>query len=305
MKLKLIETQNKIKEYENPYWSDSFTLEATSQAIRPMSELIANLENVKDQVYLLSNVVGTVKELCNDYHIDYDNLLKHYEEIEAWSNSSDEDITEESENRTYIKTVKGPNGTFFKIFKDKDGNYVDENNQRLDDQELIDYNLTESEDKDFLAFENMTKEELKDWLDKNNDRREHSDEFNELWLKVYRLLQDKGRELVTESNFEEIASKSIPDSDGFNTDYTLYKDKVNNKYVCVFGDKDRYKPEDEDYDFETEYEQEAKDWFNSYAGFEDVDECDAGEATQPSDIPDKIDYPQFKRGKKIDKQLFN
>lgn len=260
MKLKLIETQNKIKEYENPYWSDSFTLEATSQAIRPMRELIANLADVKDQVYLLSNVAGTVKELCNDYHIDYDNLLKHYEEIEAWSNSSDEDeITEESEDRTYIKTVKGPNGTFFKIFKDKDGNYVDENNQKLDDQELKDYNLTESEDK----------------------------------------------ELVTESNFEEIASKSVPDSDGFNTDYTLYKDLLNNKYVCVFGDKDIYKPEDENYDFETEYEQEAKDWFNSYEGFEDVDECDAGEATQPSDIPDKIDYPQFKRGKKIDKQLFN
>lgn len=95
------------------------------------------------------------------------------------------------------------------------------------------------------------------------------------------------------SNFQEIATKSVKDSDGFTTDYTLYKDLANNKFVCVFGDKGLYKPEDSDYDFETDYEDEAKEWFNLYAGF------DEAEGTQVDDIAKKEDYPQFKLGKRI------
>lgn len=148
-------------------------------------------------------------------------------------------------------------------------------------------------DKNILDFKNILDRDIKRWLDANNNPDEHSTEFNNLWLEIYRYSQ-RGKNLITESDkFIQLASKSVPDSDGFTTDYTLYKDKVNNKYVCVFGDKDRYKPEDEDYDFETDYEDEAKEWFNEYKGFEEA------EGTQVTDIAKKEDYPHFKKGKKL------
>ena len=75
-----------------------------------------------------------------------------------------------------------------------------------------------------------------------------------------------------EEQFEEIDHKYVQDSDGFTTDYTMYKDLVNNKYVFVFGDKDVYRPEDGYYDWEEENEKAAREWFNSYNGFEDMDE---------------------------------
>jgi hypothetical protein len=63
--------------------------------------------------------------------------------------------------------------------------------------------------------------------------------------------------------------KSVADSDGFYTDYSLYKDEVENIYVCVFGDSDIYRPEDENFDAEFEYEDEAYDWFDNYKGFDE------------------------------------
>lgn len=64
--------------------------------------------------------------------------------------------------------------------------------------------------------------------------------------------------------WEEVDSKSVQDSDGFSTDYTLYKNNEG-KYRCVFGDKDVYTP-DEDSDMDFDNEDEAREWFNSYEG---------------------------------------
>lgn len=69
-----------------------------------------------------------------------------------------------------------------------------------------------------------------------------------------------------------LSSKSVPDSDGFYTDYTLYANPDRSRFICMFGDNDLYEP-DEDYaDFETESEDEAWEWFNSYEGITDDDE---------------------------------
>lgn len=69
-----------------------------------------------------------------------------------------------------------------------------------------------------------------------------------------------------------LSSKSVPDSDGFYTDYTLYTNLDRSKFICMFGDNDLYEP-DEDYaDFETESEDQAWEWFNSYEGFTDEDD---------------------------------
>lgn len=97
-----------------------------------------------------------------------------------------------------------------------------------------------------------------------------------------------------------VDSKSVPDSDGFMTDYTWYvrirctadewyrwlksrsgynthslgdiPDEFIDGYVFVFGDSDLYTPEDEEYDFECESYEEAAEWFEDYHGFEDDEE---------------------------------
>ena len=70
----------------------------------------------------------------------------------------------------------------------------------------------------------------------------------------------------------ELASKSVEDSDGFYTDYTLYTN--GSTYICMFGDKEIYEPDESYADYETESEQDAWDWFNSYTGFADEEDED-------------------------------
>ena len=72
------------------------------------------------------------------------------------------------------------------------------------------------------------------------------------------------------SDWRELASKSVEDSDGFYTDYTLYTD--GQTYICMFGDKDLYEPDASYADYETESESDAWDWFNSYTGFADEED---------------------------------
>ena len=59
------------------------------------------------------------------------------------------------------------------------------------------------------------------------------------------------------SAWRELASKSVEDSDGFYTDYTLYTD--GQTYICMFGDKNLYEPDASYADYETESEQDAWD----------------------------------------------
>lgn len=67
-----------------------------------------------------------------------------------------------------------------------------------------------------------------------------------------------------EGNFTEIASKPVIDSDGFLTDYTMYRDTDSGEYVFVFGDRDSYRPENGDLDWSCDSESDAWEWFNSY-----------------------------------------
>lgn len=77
------------------------------------------------------------------------------------------------------------------------------------------------------------------------------------------------------SRYAELAHKSVPDADGFLTDYTLYKDRETGEYFCMFGDNELYPPDPSyaDMEFETN-ESEAYAWFESYTGFADEDDTD-------------------------------
>ena len=75
-----------------------------------------------------------------------------------------------------------------------------------------------------------------------------------------------------EGRYIEEDYKQVYDNNGFLTDYTMYFDTLENRYVCVFGDNDIYRPEDGDFDWEGESEEEAREWFDNYRGFDEEDD---------------------------------
>lgn len=87
-----------------------------------------------------------------------------------------------------------------------------------------------------------------------------------------------------------VATKTVTDKDGFNTDYTWYKRESDGMNVFVFGDTDLYFPQDEYFDWEEENDEAAKEWFDSYEGFDEEEEerfslgdDDLEEAKKPKD----------------------
>ena len=67
-----------------------------------------------------------------------------------------------------------------------------------------------------------------------------------------------------------LKQKSVPDSDGFMTEYTLYEyldvpdDVDGNIYICMFGDSDLYPPDINYADYSTSNKKDALDWFNNF-----------------------------------------
>lgn len=77
---------------------------------------------------------------------------------------------------------------------------------------------------------------------------------------------DFGEDLVLDGRYTFIDSKTVLDFDGTITDYAMYYDEDEDKYVFVFGDMELYSPYDENFDWECETEREAWEWFESYEG---------------------------------------
>lgn len=79
-----------------------------------------------------------------------------------------------------------------------------------------------------------------------------------------------------ESEWIEMDSKSVRDSDGFLTDYTWYWRNNNgeDQHVFVFGDSDLYGPEDGYFDWECDSLEEAQEWFENYVGPGDNEDDD-------------------------------
>lgn len=118
------------------------------------------------------------------------------------------------------------------------------------------------------------------------------DSFEDWWAETEPMLQPVETATAVEaawqydedeepSQYTEIASKSVPDSDGFYTDYTMYRDTETGEYVFVFGDKDIYTPDQEDFDWTCDTEEEAWDWYNSYTGFTEAVESTNGNGYSP------------------------
>ena len=72
--------------------------------------------------------------------------------------------------------------------------------------------------------------------------------------------------------YEFVATKSVQDSDGFYTDYTMYYDPETDTYFMMFGDIDLTEPDPGYADWECETLDQAWEWFNSYNGFADEED---------------------------------
>lgn len=70
-------------------------------------------------------------------------------------------------------------------------------------------------------------------------------------------------------DWEEVARKIVQDSDGFLTDYVMYKKKGEDLWICMFGDSDIYPPDPDYADWSEDDETAAWEWFDSYEGFTD------------------------------------
>ena len=91
------------------------------------------------------------------------------------------------------------------------------------------------------------------------------------------------------SDWREVATKQVLDSDGFLTDYTMYTD--GKTYIFMFGDKDLYEPDIDYADWEAETEERAWEWFNTYEGFSDDFEGDLDYDIYGSEKVDDLDRP--------------
>ena len=108
-------------------------------------------------------------------------------------------------------------------------------------------------------------EDAKDWVD----------EYTRIYIDPVEDYKNiKGESTNIYSSEEEygegwilLDTKQVPDIDGFLTDYTIYTNEDQTCFICVFGDKDLYGPDDPDAEFDN-YD-EAMEWFESYNGFED------------------------------------
>ena len=119
---------------------------------------------------------------------------------------------------------------------------------------------------------------------------------NYLFTKKYSVNESYDSDYTYEDRYEHIKSKSVPDFNGFYTDYTMYYDNEEDRFVFIFGDNDIYDPYNSEPDWECETEEEAEDWYDDYNGFED----DLNENLNKLIIKEKIsdnDYSQSKKGK--------
>lgn len=62
-----------------------------------------------------------------------------------------------------------------------------------------------------------------------------------------------------------VETKPVEDEDGFETEYAWYTD--GEKHIFMFGDTDLYEPDELYADHEADSEEEAREWFDNYSGF--------------------------------------
>ena len=150
---------------------------------------------------------------------------------------------------------------------------------------LGDYELSESFDTELRdkLVQMWFEENTADWLVKNDPATAEwlayggatTNDFAEVEQEV--LAKLNGEEDHEEAKWKRLLTKSVNDSDGFLTDYSMWYNDGEKRWVFIFGDSDIYDPTNTDPDWETENPEEAREWFLDYKGFEDDEDLDLDE----------------------------
>ena len=198
----------------------------------------------------------TYNELVDMYNDlkDYDPVVDQYDNMEDWLTDTINNmkkvnscrITADTDSYLYFtKHGVGP-GTLPKDVKLVDWKDVDDNitaiwlDRFLTTKELNEYDIypeTSDQHKRYLK-------QVEGSSDMSLDEEQHE------WV--------------------ELATRSVNDFDGFITDYTLYTNGL--EFLCMFGDRDIYKPDPDYADYITDDKDEAYEWFYSYEGCVDDDD---------------------------------
>ena len=130
----------------------------------------------------------------------------------------------------------------------------------------------------------------------NRKTADYMEEIQEVFPECKRrgkLIECVNSGAITSSTYDEddtswilLERKSVPDADGFYTDYCLYQNEDETEYVCIFGDREIYTPDNKEPDAEFDTYEEAKEWFDDYEGF--VDKDDDIYSSTTSDIIPKL-----------------
>lgn len=185
--------------------------------------------------------------------------------MKAITGEGSEQVTSATEVEASVKPVVIPNSAKNEYYQDIGGVFGEADEIYSLEDIMIIWNSECNSDPTMMQYESFN-----DWW---RDTRQWVTRVSEKDLTSVENSTDVEASTFDDDNSEWIylEGKQVPDADGFLTDYTLYlrKGSESPQYVCVFGDRDLYSPDDEEFDYECDDEAEAYEWFEAYEGIPD------------------------------------
>ena len=139
----------KVKEYEDKLREVERRIDNYSNSDKPMKMQEANKEDFESDMAHIEEFLNTkdgyatpeAEQILDTLYDDFITLSSKVHLDESANYPEDEKLTIDK----YVATYKMPNGTFFELYKDEDGNMYDQNKVPIDAEELSKYEkVTES-----------------------------------------------------------------------------------------------------------------------------------------------------------------
>lgn len=139
----------KVKEYEDKLREVERRIDNYSNSDKPMKMQEANKEDFESDMAHIEEFLNTkdgyatpeAEQILDTLYDDFITLSSKVHLDESADYPEDEKLTIDK----YVATYKMPNGTFFELYKDEDGNMYDQNKVSIDAEELSKYEkVTES-----------------------------------------------------------------------------------------------------------------------------------------------------------------
>lgn len=139
----------KVKEYEDKLREVERRIDNYSNSDKPMKMQEADKEDFESDMAHIEEFLNTkdgyatpeAEQILDTLYDDFITLSSKVHLDESTDYPEDEKLTTDK----YVATYKMPNGTFFKLYKDEDGNMYDQNKVPIDAEELSKYEkVTES-----------------------------------------------------------------------------------------------------------------------------------------------------------------